>query len=134
MRTDWNGEILGYVIKASRIIIDPEIISPEDMQDIDESELCISYYIGKDGRTFMNKPTDASLMFKSEVSALSHKQKFMKRENGSFAGIIPVYDTGIRRTTIVRNKPQWERPQEVLLTDRKRQRAKKLDGRIPKLR
>ena len=131
MRTDFKGDIVGYVIKAVKVIIDPNIIRPEDMEDINESDLRISYYIGKEGRTFMNKPTDPSLMFKSKASAQSHKNKSMK---DSFAGIIPVYDNGIARSTIVRSKPQWERPPEQLLTERKRQRSKKLDGKIPKLR
>ena len=126
-------EIEGYVIKARRVLIDPNKITPEELASLTEEDLCISYYIGKTNRVMMKKPTDKSLMFASEVSARSHIQKHMKDATDIIMGIVPVYKMPKGKVTVIR-KYKWEPPKQELLMDRKRQRAKKIDGRIPKLR
>ena len=128
-----SKEILGYTIRARRILIDPEKIPPEMIEDVGEGDLYTTFYICKNRHIAMVKPTDKSQLFTSVARAKDHLRKYNSEFNDVILGIIPIYKQKEGSVTIIRRE-EWVRPKEEVVTKRIRKKAAYKPALLPKLR
>lgn len=145
----YEPTIIGYAIKTQNMVIDIDSLSLEEIAALNDHDLFMTFYIGKNGRHMARLPKNPKALFLTENSARDHAGKFMK---GRKAEVVPVHEPQEPAIEIVRKTTQKQLPEIMEFTTRSKAMNHRKDkfrnyeiegvkqpkaresGRIPKLK